>query len=458
MDSSQSTDYVSRKTQLSIIAAALVGFSGILSETSMNVTFTKLMSVFHLPLSSLQWITTIYLLAVAIAMTLSATLQQNVKERQQFITSVLLFLLGTITCIVSKNFSLMIIGRALQGFSTGIAMPLMFNLIIERIPISHIGTYMGIGGLIMSLAPAFGPTYGGFMIAHFSWQWIFILTLPIPVIALVISYFALENTPKNKKRPFDLLAFLLLALALSFFLLVISSLESGSVNFFALVVFLAALSLFIFRTLKSEQPFLDIRILKQAPVLLGLIPFFIYQFINLSSNFVIPNFLVQVNHVSTTLAGFVLLPGTLLGGLLAPFFGKLYDLKGPKLSLYLGNSLFAISLILLAFFYQSLSVTLMALVYIIFTFGRNMSFNNTMAVAISQLPKDKTADATAIFQMMQQFAGALGTALSSVVLQLAPNMASGVKIIFSVLFILVIFIFLCFKLLFASLQETITKK
>lgn len=96
---------------------------------------------------------------------------------------------------------------------------------------------------------------------------------------------------------------------------------------------------------------------------------------------------------------------------------------------------------------------LMILVYIIFTFGRNMAFNNTMAVAISQLPKNKTADATAIFQMMQQFAGALGTALSSVALQLAPNMTSGVKFIFSTLFILVILIFFCFKMLFASLKK-----
>ena len=207
MISTQQTDKVSRKTQLSIIATALVGFSGILSETSMNVTFTKLMTIFHLPLSSLQWITTVYLLAVAISMTLSATLQQNVKERLQFTIAVLLFLLGTVTCIISAHFGLMIIGRALQGAGTGIAMPLMFNLIIERIPINKIGTYMGIGGLIMSLAPAFGPTYGGFMIAHFSWQWIFLLTLPVPVIALIISYFSLENSPKTSKRPFDFISF-----------------------------------------------------------------------------------------------------------------------------------------------------------------------------------------------------------------------------------------------------------
>ena len=109
------------------------------------------------------------------------------------------------------------------------------------------------------------------MIAHFSWQWIFLLTLPVPVIALIISYFSLENSPKTSKRPFDFISFLLLAIALSFFLILISGLESGSLNWLALIIFGFALIFFVFRSLKLQTPFLDIRILKQAPVLLGLI-------------------------------------------------------------------------------------------------------------------------------------------------------------------------------------------
>ena len=167
----------------------------------------------------------------------------------------------------------------------------------------------------------------------------------------------------------------------------------------------------------------------------------------------IPNFLVQVQQTSTTLAGFVLLPGTLLGGLLAPFFGRLYDVKGPKLSLYLGNTLFAISLLLLSLWTKSLTALPILLIYIIFTFGRNMSFNNTMAVSISKLPKEKTADATAIFQMLQQFAGALGTALSSVILESSPSMASGTQIIFTGLFLLVMLIFIFFRQLFKRIAN-----
>ena len=167
---------VSKNTTLSIVATALLGFAGILSETSMNVTFPTLQKVFGLPLSSLQWITTVYLLAVAISMTVSATLQQNVKEKSILNIALFLFTTGTILAFITNLFPIMIAGRVFQGLGTGIGMTLMFNLILERVPLSKIGTYMGIGGLIMSLAPAFGPTYGGFMIAHLPWQWIFIFS------------------------------------------------------------------------------------------------------------------------------------------------------------------------------------------------------------------------------------------------------------------------------------------
>ena len=136
-------DTVSKNTTMSIVATALLGFSGILSETSMNVTFPTLQKVYHLPLSSLQWITTVYLLAVAISMTVSATLQQNVKEKTILNVSLILFTSGTILAFATSSFSIMIVGRAFQGLGTGIGMTLMFNLILERIPPQKIGNLYG---------------------------------------------------------------------------------------------------------------------------------------------------------------------------------------------------------------------------------------------------------------------------------------------------------------------------
>ena len=158
---------VEKKDFFSLLATALVSFAGILSETSMNVTFPHLSKVFGLGLGTLQWITTGYLLAVAITITLGATLAHNWKERTILFTALANFCLGTLIAMLASSFPILMIGRILQGGATGLAIPLLFNLIVERVPKQKIGTYMGLSGMVVSLAPAIGPTYGGFMISRF---------------------------------------------------------------------------------------------------------------------------------------------------------------------------------------------------------------------------------------------------------------------------------------------------
>ena len=215
------------------------------------------------------------------------------------------------------------------------------------------------------------------------------------------------------------------------------------------------LSCFIYRSLKIEHPFLDIRILKQLTVLLAILPFFIFQFINLSANFLIPNFLVIEKDISTAQAGFALLPGTMLGAFLSPVFGKLYDRNGPKPTLFTGNSLLFLAVFLLLIFTKELTLTAVIAIYICFTLGRNMAFNNTLALATTQVDKEKTADTTALFQLAQTFAGAIGTAVTAVIANQAPNMTKGTQNVFTLLLGLVLFVFLSYLLLFKRIA---TKK
>lgn len=135
---------VSRETFFAIVAIAMIGFSGILSETSMNVTFSKLMTVYDQPLTNLQWITTLYLLSVAIMTTVSASLKRNFGERQIFFTASSMLFVGTILAPATNSFVIMLIARVIQGLATGMIMPQMFNIILERVPERKFGTYMGL--------------------------------------------------------------------------------------------------------------------------------------------------------------------------------------------------------------------------------------------------------------------------------------------------------------------------
>lgn len=417
---------VSKETLMAIIAIAMIGFSGILSETSMNVTFPKMMTIYHQPLSNLQWITTIYLLSVAIMTTASATLKRHFGERQIFFSAASLMIFGTTLATLTSSFWIMLLARVIQGIATGIIMPQMFNIILERVPEKKIGTYMGLGGLIISLAPTFGPTYGGFMISHFAWQWIFICILPFPIIASVIAYRYLIDSPRGEAESFDYLGFISLSISLTMALLIITSLQNGGINWIYVLVFFLSFAIFLYQSLNRQYPFLDIRILKRPSVSFGLIPFFTFQLINLGINFITPNFIVLQNIADSSTAGLVLLPGTLLGAICAPILGKFYDEKGAKLSLYMGNSLFFLSLLIITIMLSHFRILPFTLLYIIFTIGRNMTFNNTLTTAIQNLPVSKNADATAIFQMMQQFAGALGTALAAIMANNSSSLTNGV--------------------------------
>ncbi|MBK0041569.1 MFS transporter [Leuconostoc sp. S51] len=428
---------VNKTTISMIVATALMGFAGIMSETAMNVTFPKLVKVFHLSLSSVQWVTTIYLLSVAIVMTLSSYINKRFTEKTAYYTSVSLFILGTIIGASSPDFTILLIGRVFQGLSAGLAMPLMFNIIFSRIPTEKLGLWMGFAAMILSLAPSLGPTYGGLMIDSLGWRMIFIFTLIIPAISLVIAIPNYENSNTHSEQiSFDFLAFLLLSFSLITLLLAINSLAHGSAHYALFIIFSLLIIGFIWRSSKSKKEFLNITVFKSLSFTMAIIPFFILQFMNLGGNYIIPNYLQIGFSITSTLAGFSLLPGTVIGAFFNPLFGKFYDYKGAKIPLFFGPVIVLVSLLFMLVFVKHMGYITIMMLYIVFTFGRVLSFGITNTTAIAHTDKNYRSDASAIFQTSQQFAGALGTTTVALI----TDKNSDIKI--SMSNTLVLFIFL----------------
>ncbi len=147
----KSSDKIPAKVFAAIVATGLMSFCGVIVETSMNIAFPT-------------WMTSIYLLAISIIVPISAILKSSYKTKNLFLTANVLFLLGLIVDAIAPSFVFLLLGRVIQGIATGIALPLMFNIILEQVPKSKIGTMMGVGNLITGAAPALGPTFGGIVI------------------------------------------------------------------------------------------------------------------------------------------------------------------------------------------------------------------------------------------------------------------------------------------------------
>ncbi|WP_273707195.1 MFS transporter [Leuconostoc mesenteroides] len=442
---------VSTKNAMAIIAVALVSFSGIMAETAMNVTFPVLTRYFSTSLNSIQWVTTAYLLSVTIMITTSAYLNKRYNTRYLWLASLIFFATGTLVGGLASNLPVLLIGRVLEGLAAGISMPLMFNLIVQLVPRSKIGVWMGIGSMVVSLAPSFGPTYGGALIDTLGWRSIFFILLIVPIISLLLGWRTIDNSEETQANvSFDVLAFGLLSVSLITALILINQLENGTVNILLLGVTIVSLTGFVIRSLTSKQTFLNIRLLSNSKFLFLLLPVVLYMFANLGINLLLPNYSQKILNTSSFWAGFSLLPGTLLGGILNPYFGHLYDKHGDKTPLLVGNMIFGISLLVMAYFTKNLGIIAFILMYMIFTFGRNMAFSIGMTASIDELSRDKKTDATAILQSAQMFMGALGTTVAA----LYGAQKSGLAVGFQHFLWLLFFISLVIFIMFFARQKT----
>ncbi len=196
-------------------------------------------------------------------------------------------------------------------------------------------------------------------------------------------------------------------------LLVVNKLESGTLNWAYLSLAVIMLLAFIRRSNTSQKVFLNLKLLTQLKFTALLIAISLYMFVMLGFNFIIPTYLQNVQHTSSFWAGFALLPGTLLGAFFNPLFGRMYDKTGAKTPIYIGHSVFTITVIVLTILTKQLSLILVIVLYILFILGRNMSYTNAQTAAIAEQADTVKSDATAIIQSTQMFMGALGTTVAA---------------------------------------------
>ena len=166
------------KLVTAIISAGIMAFAGVVAETAMNITFPTLMREFGIGTAAVQWLTTGYLLMLAIIVPASGWLKNNFSHKRLFIAAEAFFITGTVLCCAAPSFALLLTGRIVQGLGTGIALPLMFNLVLEEVPAQKTGFMMGVACMITAMAPVVGPFAGGLIITLWGWRLIFVFMLP----------------------------------------------------------------------------------------------------------------------------------------------------------------------------------------------------------------------------------------------------------------------------------------
>ncbi|OTN75030.1 hypothetical protein A5886_000074 [Enterococcus sp. 8G7_MSG3316] len=444
-----------------ILATGLMSFAGVLIETAMNVTFPTLIQQFGITTSDVQWVTTIYLLVISIIVPISTFLLKRFQLRTLFLAANMFFLAGLVIDFLSPTFAILLLGRLFQGASTGIALPLMFHIILTYSPYEKRGATIGLGNLTTSIAPAIGPTYGGLLTAHWSWNAIFLFLIPVIVISLFLG---LSSIPKNtapKNATLDVLSVLSIVMLFSGFLLFLNQLGTIA-SLVPLVVGFMGLGLFWQRA-KGPHPLIRLDVLKNRSFCLFLFGFLVCQFLLLGVSFVLPNFVQIVLGKDAFTAGLIMLPGAAIGAILAPIAGRLLDKVGPKKPILLGMVLIVIGWLALALLLRSIFIWGLVAGHIFYMIGIGLSYSNMMTTGLNKLTPESYADGNAIFNTLQQFSGAVATAIVATIINLAQSNAGylqgtiiGSQIAMFVLWALVLLI-LFFMLHYFFRPKTMTK-
>ena len=435
----------SPKHILAIVSCALMAFVSILTETSLNVTFPTLMKQFHIGLGLVQWTTTGYLLTIAVIMVASSYLNERFSAKQLFLTAAISFIGGSVVAGLAPNFWVLLAGRLISSVGAGLSIPLMFNLVVELMPQEKWGFYMGLTGLVVILAPSLGPTFGGTVVYYFGWP--------------IIGALSIEQYHEKKHPSFDWSSYFVIAAAMIIFNLGFNRISNGFGDpyfWISMAVVAALVFLFIKLSKKSKKKLINVDIFKNKAFVFAMISYLLLQFINIGTSFVLPNYVQIVNHESSLIGGLVLLPGCILSGFLNPWFGHIYDQKGPKLPFLTGTIFCFTASILFTIFGLKISTVMVGVFYGIMIIGRQMAFNNTMAEASKLQPDELHTDATAVFQTGQQYAGSMGTTVMATIIsawQKKPGnysvlTAQGSQVAFLVMSIISVIIFLSYLNLF----------
>ena len=331
---------LSARNRLVISLLLVSTFVVILNETIMGVAIPHLMKDLHISASAAQWLTTAVMLTMAVVIPITGFLLQRFHTRPVFITAMTLFSFGTLIAAVAPNFEVLLVARVVQACGTAIMIPLLFTTVMTLVPEQSRGRTIGNISIVISVAPAIGPTISGIILDQLDWRWMFILVLPIAITALILGAVRVPNVTEPRVTPIDVVSVVLSALGFGGLVYGLSNLGTpgGGITqlsgWLPIAVGAVGLALFIYRQIRlqrRDRALLDLRTFRSKTFSYAIVMVMISMIALFGTIILLPFYTQRVLGLDVLSTGLLLLPGGLLMGLLAPFVGRFYDAHGTRL-------------------------------------------------------------------------------------------------------------------------------
>ena len=402
-----------------IITLLIATFVMILNETIMSVALPHLMVDLGISARTVQWLTTAFMLTMAVVIPTTGFLLQRISTRTVFMLAMGLFSAGTLLAAVAPGFWLLLPARVIQASGTAVMLPLLMTTVLTLVPIQHRGVVMGNISIAISVAPAIGPTLSGLILQFLPWRFMFVLVLPIALAALLYGSRRLVNVGAPVQQKLDVVSVLLSVPAFGGIVYGLSQLgqdsESARLAIGSVTIGVICLVAFGLRQRRlargAGDPLLNLRPFSFAMFSLSLTLLCIAMLSLFGMVILLPIYLQTVRGVDSLPTGLMLLPGGVLMGVLGPVVGRVFDRYGPK-ALCIGGAS-ALCLVMWSFSKVEAETPLWGLVglHVLLMVALACLFTPSFTTGLNPLPPNLYSHGSAILSTLQQVAGAAGTAL-----------------------------------------------
>jgi len=412
------------RSTLVVAGVATLGLiMAVLDTTIVNVALDTLSRELHAPLSTIQWVSTGYLLSLASVIPLSGWITERFGSKRTWIASIALFAAGSALCALATSAGELIAFRVLQGFGGGMLVPVGFTLVAQSAGPRRVGRALALVGVPILLGPIFGPIIGGLIVDSAAWQWIFVVNVPVAVLAILAAARSLQpDAGRADAGVLDWLGAVLLCPGLAGIVFGLSEIESsggiGQPKAFApILAGFALVALFVRHSLRVARPLIELRLFRARGFRAAAITTFLLGAALLGPLLIFPLY-YQVDRGQSALdAGLLLAPQGVGAALMLPLSGRLTDRIGGGPVVVAGVSILALATVPFAFVSDHTPYTLLGCMLFVRGLGLGASIQPSTAAAYALLDSSQVPRANAALNTLRQIGGSIGTALLAVILQ-----------------------------------------
>ena len=403
-----------------ILLNVMIGtFMFVLDMAAVNVALPGIMASFGVDVDTIQWVITAFMLASTIMVPTSGWLADHLGYKRVYTLAVVSFTLGSLLCGFAWSVRMLILFRVIQGLGAGFLMPVGLAIVTREFPQERRGTVLGFWGIAAAASISLGPVIGGYLIDTLGWPFIFFMNVPVGVLQVVLTLTVQREYKKEEKARFDLLGFLSMTLFLGFLLLALANGNArwnigGWTSPYILTCFaLSGIGLVVFLAVETtvDQPLIELNLFRNAKFAITNLVLFAFGLGMFGSGFLMPLYLQNALGYTALQTGALFLPVGLVHGCVSPLSGVLSDRISPKILAFCGILLMALSLYInsgLSLFTENSRIMLALYLR---GLGMGLAFTPLGKLAIGDVPVDKMAQASGLFNLIRRVGGSFGISI-----------------------------------------------